>query len=95
MKKILVVQILKNLFKPNIKQFHENVINIWEHKTWGDGIYWSDFDNGFIYGKMGNAINIGDILADKINSRIKYFKVVYVECNLKDYLCFWIKVKPI
>lgn len=77
------------------KQTIKSDVNIWEHKTWGDGIYWKNFEEGLLYGKTHINLQIGTVLADKIGEDINHFKIVHIEYDLKDTSLFWCKIKKI
>lgn len=75
-------------------------INMWEHTSWGDAIYFLDYKKGVVTGHMTPKPIVGNTIISKMKSgRIAKFEVIegnsikQWSCGAKDQ--FIIKVKPI
>lgn len=56
------------------------VINMWDHKTWGNNITWFDWEKRKIVGWLMNRPHVGDELRARMASnKIGRFSIVSVE----------------
>lgn len=60
-------------------------LNMWEHRRWGNSIFWIDWSRLQISGYLSEErrLQIGDEIRDKMNNeKIGVFKVVKIEYML-------------
>lgn len=76
------------------------IINMWEHTSWGDAIYFLDYKKGVVTGHITPKPKVGDTIISKMKSG-KKAKFEVIEGNSIKYWSsgardqFIIKVKPI
>ncbi len=58
---------LKKLFKKKIKKTGR-VIKLWQHNTWGNSVYFNDWEKRKITGFLRNLPVIGDCIHTKMES---------------------------
>lgn len=85
----------KTPIKHDIIQTGE-IINLWEHNSWGNSVYFSDFKNRKITGHLSPRPKVGDEIRSKMsNGKIGRFLVKEIEycrdpndmffCNVEDF----------
>ncbi len=71
--------------KPKIVNPNPKTYKIWEHRGWGNSIFWFDFENKVLSGHLTPMIEVGDYILSKNRGNGTVFKYEIIKVDrMKD-----------